>query len=91
MAALSLVPILDLHDFIVHASDINVLELVNELAVVDRGLVLELAELALVLCNLRLDVLEVALADAPAVSHLRRRARALLLLRLRCFGCPGAQ
>ena len=52
VAALSLVSILDLHDFIVLPSDIKVLKLVNELTIVDRGLVLELAELALVLCDL---------------------------------------
>ena len=90
VAALSLVSILDLHDFIVLPSDIKVLKLVNELTIVDRGLVLKLAKLALVLCDLRLDVLQIALADAPAISYLRGRTGTLWLSLRRCFDC-GSQ
>ena len=87
MNVLSLVSVLDLHDFVVLSSDIDVLKLVYKLTIVGRGLVLELAELALVLRDLRLDVPQIARTDAPAIS-LRRCARALRLsLRRRCFGC----
>ena len=89
-ATLSLVSIFDLHDLIVLPSYIKVLKLVNELTIVGRGPVLELAELALVLCDLRLDVLQIALADASAICYLRRRARALRLSLRSCFGC-GAE
>ena len=89
-AALSLVSIFDLHDLIVLPSYIKVLKLVNELTIVGRAPVLELAELALVLCDLRLDVLQIALADASAIGNLRRRARALRLSLRRGFGC-GAE
>ena len=89
VAALSLVSILDLHDFIVLPSHIKVLKLVNELTIVDRSLILKLAELALVLCDLRLDVLQITLADASTIGYLRGRAWALRLSLRRCFGCSA--